>query len=257
MLGNQYLDKSIQKTFMPATPGCSEHHLKLSTILNDAKRRHHSLAVCWIDLANAYGSVHHSLILYALEHYHTPSKPINFVEAFYTGLVARGSSSSWSTPLIQLQLGVYQGDPLSVVIFNSVMNTLQTRRDLGYTYSQSQPPINLLQYYADDTCHVGNFPSSCQNLLEMMSAWLEWSGMKAKIPKCACVGLQGSTGKKIDPHLSLNNQQVPYAPQGVKFLGLAIDVPRDRARVQAELVCKFEKMLARLDACHLTRKQSF
>ena len=79
--------------------------------------------------------------------------------------------------------------------------------------------------------------------------------MKAKIPKCACLGLQSSTGKKIDPHLSLNNQHVPYAPQGVKFLGLAIGVPRDRARAQAELVSKFEKMLARLDACPLTRKQ--
>ena len=164
MLGNRYLDKSIQKAFMPATPGCSEHDLKLSTILNDAKRRHRSLAVCWIDLANAYGSVHHSLILYSLEHYHAPSKLIKLVEAFYTGLVARVSSSSWSTPLIPLQLGVYQGDPLSVVIFNSVINTLvdtlQTRRDLGYTYSQSQLPINLLQY-ADDTCLVGNSPASC------------------------------------------------------------------------------------------------
>ena len=41
--------------------------------------------------------------------------------------------------------------------------------------------------------------------------------MKAKTPKCACLGLQSSTGKKIDSHLSLNNQQVPYTPQGVKF----------------------------------------
>ena len=62
MLANRYLDRSIQKAFMPATPGCAEHHLKLSTILSDAKQRHRSLAICWVHLANAYGSVHYSLM---------------------------------------------------------------------------------------------------------------------------------------------------------------------------------------------------
>ena len=174
MLINKYFDKSIQKAFMPATSGCSEHHLKLATILCDAKRRHRSLAVSWVDLANAYGSVHHSLILYSLKHYHTPSKLINLVKAFYTATV---SAASWSTPLIPIQLGLYQGDPLSVVIFNMAINTLvdtlQTRRDLGYRYSQSQLPINLLQY-ADDTCLIGNSPASCQHLPEMMAGWLHW-----------------------------------------------------------------------------------
>ena len=140
MLSNKYIDKSIQKAFMPATSGCSEHHLKLATTLCDAKRKHHSLAVCWVNLANAYGSVHHSLILHSLRHYHVPSKMTNLVKAFYTGLAASVSSSSWSTSLIPIQVGVYQGDPLSVVIFNTVINTLvdtlQTRRDLGYSYSE-------------------------------------------------------------------------------------------------------------------------
>ena len=237
---------------MPATPGCSEHHLKLATTLSDAKRRHCSLAVCWVDLANAYGSVHHSLILYSLKHYHAPSKLISQVKAFYTAQV---SAASWTTPLIPIQLGVYQGDPLSVVIFNTVINTLvdtlQTRRDLCFRYSQSQ----LILQYADDTCLIGNSPAACQHLLEMMALWLQWSGMKVTLPKCACLGLQASTGKKIGPCLSLNNQQVPYAPNGVKFLGLAIDVPPDQSKSRAELASKFEDMLAKVDACPLTRKQ--
>ena len=133
--------------------------------------------------------------------------------------------------MIPIQLGVYQGDPLSVVTFNSVIktvvDTLQTRRDLGYRYSESQVPVNHLQY-ADDTYLIGNSPASCQHLLDMMAAWLECSGVKAKISKCTCLGLRASCGKKIDLSLSLNNQAVPYAPQGVKFLGLTIDVPLDK-----------------------------
>ena len=61
MLSNGYLNRSIQKAFLPVTPGCTEHHLKLASVLAEARRKQKSLSVCWLDLANAYGSVHHSL----------------------------------------------------------------------------------------------------------------------------------------------------------------------------------------------------
>ena len=79
MLSNKYFSRSIQKAFMPATAGCTEHHLKLTTILKDAKKNKKSLVVCWMDLANAYGRVHHSLIMYSLKHYYSPSKLIGLV----------------------------------------------------------------------------------------------------------------------------------------------------------------------------------
>ena len=90
-------------------------------------------------LVNAYEIVHYSLIQYSLDHYHAPSKLSNLVSALYTGLDAQISSASWSTPLIRIQLGVHQGGPLSVVIFNTVIviNTLvDTLRTLA-TFSHS------------------------------------------------------------------------------------------------------------------------
>ena len=51
--------------------------------------------------------------------------------------------------VVPIQVGVYQGDPLSVVTFNTVVNTmvdtLKTRTDLGYSFSPSQKSVNLLQ----------------------------------------------------------------------------------------------------------------
>ena len=43
MLDNGYLNRSIQKAFMTATPGCTEHHSKLANILSEAKRKHNRL----------------------------------------------------------------------------------------------------------------------------------------------------------------------------------------------------------------------
>ena len=79
MIQNKFLDQSIQKAFMPSTPGCIENHLKLMSVLSEARRNHKTVAVCWLDLKNAYGSVHHSLIEYSLKHYHAPPKFYNMV----------------------------------------------------------------------------------------------------------------------------------------------------------------------------------
>ena len=115
----------------------------------------------------------------------------------YRGLEATIITEKWETPLIPLQKGVYQGNPLSVVIFNTVMNTLVdtivTRVDLGYQFSGSLYRVSILQY-ANDTCLVANSPASCQFLLSKVGDWLEWTGMVAKVPKCQCSSLEGSTG---------------------------------------------------------------
>ena len=77
MISNKYLDPSLQKAFMPTVPGCTEDHLKLSSVLAEALSNNKSLAICWLDLANAYGSVHHSLIQFSLRHYHAPPQFLN------------------------------------------------------------------------------------------------------------------------------------------------------------------------------------
>ena len=145
------------KAFIPGVPGCLEQYEKLSAIIKDAHTKHKSLAVCWLDLANAFGSVHHQFI-FCLHHYHAPMPFISTIRSLYSNLSATVSAGSWSTRCIPLQVGVYQGDPLSVAIFNTVMVTLtdalKADRQLGYKLG-GKTTTNVLQY-ADDTCIVAN-----------------------------------------------------------------------------------------------------
>ena len=108
MTTNGYFNTSVQKAFMPTMPGYTEHHLKLASILDDARKKHKSLAVCWLDLANAYGSVHHSLIRFAFEHYQAPPQLVSIIQTLYSGLLASFRIVSWSTPIIPLGVGVYK-----------------------------------------------------------------------------------------------------------------------------------------------------
>ena len=92
------------------------------------------------------------------------------------------------------------------MIFNTVINTLvdtlQTRIDLGYNLSNSNHQVNLLQY-ADDTCILANSPASAQHLLDMTSDWLQRSGVKAKVTKCHLLAVAGSSGNSLTPSSKL------------------------------------------------------
>ena len=168
MLVNNYLNTSVQKAFIPGIPGCFEQYRELLTIIQDVHKKHQSLAVCWLDLAYAYGSIHHQLISFCLQQYHAPPSFLASITEIYTGLSATITSKKWNTTSIPFQVGVYQGDPLSVIIFNTVMSTLaDSLRDhlsLGYTLSSSSVTTNVL-LYADDTCLVADGPANCQHLL--------------------------------------------------------------------------------------------
>ena len=256
---NGYFNRDIQKAFMPTTPGCTEHHSKLAAILSEASRKHKSLAICWLDLANAYGSVHHSLIQFAIQHYHVPPQFQKIIASFYSGLAGQFLTTNWSTPSIPLKIGVYQGNPLSVVIFNTVMNTLvdtlQTRLDLGYNLSTSNHQVNLLQY-ADDTCITANSAASAKHPLNMTSNWLEWAGMKAKPCKCHSLALARSTGKLFNPNLQVSQEKIPYVRDStIRFLGLNIKIPANSQDARDTLASNLHRMLQAVDACPLTRLQ--
>lgn len=119
---------------------------------------------------------------------------------------------------INLQIAVYQGDPLPVLMFNTVINTLvdtitKCYPDLGYSLTSSPHQTNLLQY-ADDTFVISDGPSSCKTVLAAIEDWLMWFGMKANVPKCLSLTIQTSNGKPYSPTTqssTLNGKTIPPA----------------------------------------------
>ena len=87
MTGNHYINQDVQKAFLDGVPGCVKHQFKLWSALADAQRNQRNIHVCWLDIANAYGSVRHNLIVQALHHYHLPAHSIRTVSSLYSNLV--------------------------------------------------------------------------------------------------------------------------------------------------------------------------
>ena len=62
LLANKYVDTSVQKGGVPGISGCLEHTSVLTQIIKEAKQSKGDLAVIWLDLAKAYGTVPHKLV---------------------------------------------------------------------------------------------------------------------------------------------------------------------------------------------------
>ena len=108
MVANRYMDRTVQKAFIPGVPGCIEHSTKLAAALHEAHFKHRSIIVCWLDL---YGSVHHDLIHFALQHYNAPAKLQDIVTNLYCGLQVLITAPNWVSCPIPSELASIKVTP--------------------------------------------------------------------------------------------------------------------------------------------------
>jgi hypothetical protein len=267
---NNYIQRKIQKGFLTGVPGCIEHTFTFNEALEDATKHQRQFIAVWIDLANAYGSVMHNLIQFALWWYHVPADVAAIIFDYYEKLCAQVVTKEWSTGFFRYSIGLFQGCVLSTILFDLVFNLmldfLAKHDDKGYTFkSATNGKGELLRMlrkaYADDLAFLLRNPEAARIVLLDMAKWLSWTKtMKAKPPKCRCWGFKKfnkslreawnphsqNTYTTFDPKLTINGQPVvAIGPSGVapdgedlfKFLGRIFrhnltDVP-DREKLQS------------------------
>ena len=79
---NKFIDNSIQKGCMEKIPRCWEHLLMVWHALKEARAKNSNLAVIWLDIANAYGSILHKLLVFALHRYGVSPQWIRLIETY-------------------------------------------------------------------------------------------------------------------------------------------------------------------------------
>jgi hypothetical protein len=125
MVKNNYIKKtSMQKGFLFGVPGCIEHSFALFEALRKVKGDTRAIVLSWIDLANAYGSVRHNLIQFALNWYHVPEHIQGLIFNYYEKLCASVTTKDWSTKFFSFDIGLFQGCVLSTILFDCVFNLL-------------------------------------------------------------------------------------------------------------------------------------
>ena len=102
--------------------GTFEHIAEMGHIINHSRKHHRSVTITLIDLENAFGEVHHSLIQSVLRYHHIPDEINWFVKLLYSDFRLSIITNDFCTKCIAAEKGVLQGDSISSLIFNLINN---------------------------------------------------------------------------------------------------------------------------------------
>ncbi len=227
---NHLLDTTMQKGFWPGTDGVTEHTELLSYLLSNQKKLKRDIYVVLLDLKNAFGEVHHSLIRFSLEHHHIPAETINLIMSQYNSFYLNVSASkcNLNSGPVHVKRGVLQGDTLSPLLFNIVFDSLMST--LTDPQIQSHGVLwgdgltrSLWTQFADDAAVICGRLRDTQLILAFYQRWTAWADLIIRPDKsfAYAASQRGGRYQQIQPSLTINGVDIPTIEQGgfMTYLG--------------------------------------
>ena len=220
---NNYIKTESQKGSIKGMAGCWEHTSMVWSALKEAKSARSRLAMLWLDLANAYGTVPHKLIEFALRRYHVPDRWVRLILNYYDGLWGRSSSSGSYSDWFCYEKGIFAGCTLSVILFLMSFNVFMEYVELGNMdqFSIKGNLIEVLRGFMDDLSILTTTVPMLNMALERTNKALNWARMQLKPSKSRSLVMQ--RGKVLDIE--------PFFVDGTKIPGLQKEPLRTLGRV--------------------------
>ena len=220
LTGSGYIDTSIQKGGIPGISGCLEHTALLSQLIREAKAERKNLVVTWLDIANAYGSIPHDVIMKALERAHIPENTRSLIKSYYSDVRIRFSTGKFTTDWQRLEKGIITGCTLSVILFALTMSWLvESAKNVtrGPTTSSGQRQANS-RLFMDDINGTTETVPQTRYLLNSLDGKLKWAGLSARAKKCrSMVIIKGKVKKRV---LKVGGEAItPIQELPIKHLG--------------------------------------
>ena len=249
---NKYIDSSIQKGGLPAISGCLEHTAVLSQLIREAKAERKNLVITWLDIANAYGSIPHSLIQLALQRAHVPEDIVNLVNDYYSDTSIRFSTKHFTTEWQRVEKGIITGCTLSVVLFALTMTMLvMTVKDetKGPKTASGQRQVSC-RLFMDDIATTAETTVQTKYLLQRLATTLNWAGLSVKPEKCrSMVIFKGQISTRT---VDIDGKPITsITEKPVKYLGKTYNMTLHERRQTEETIKQAKKDLKKIDKCRV------
>jgi len=173
---------SAQKGGIPSFSGCIEHTSAISQLIRKSKIKKQDLTVVWLDLANAYGTVPHQLIDFALKHHHVPEQIQNIVRSYYSDINMRFTTKNFTTSWIQLEKGTVTCCTVSVILFIAAMNLIMKAGDGKARGPKTKSDIRLPpnRSFMDDLTITTESHIQARWILNALEDVVAWARMSTK-----------------------------------------------------------------------------
>jgi len=214
---------SCQKGFIPKSQGLAEHTFGLSALQQEQSRKHQDYHLCFLDLANAFGSVPHAIIHLMIGKLNLPCNLSAVLHEIY-----RSPSTTFRLPdrptEIKLVSGVLQGDPLSTIIFNLCLEpVLRTANTCSNRASINGHSVGV-SAFADDIALAYTSSAALQQAVSQCANSATTLGLRFRPNKCATISHEATDiflyGEKISRVTGSDTTNYLGVPFGVAHLFL-------------------------------------
>ena len=199
---NKIIDTSVQKGCLAKTPGVWEHVSMVWSALQKTRSAKEDLATVWLDIANAYGTIPHQLIFFALKRYGVTPHCIKLIRSYYDGLWSKSFSESAPSNWHQHKRGIFAGCTLSIALFIAGMNIVIEFVNNCSVDSIVVESLQLprLRAFMDDLNLMSPSVKGTSVLLSRCCTALTWARMKFKATKSRYVVIKA--GRTVCPAIS-------------------------------------------------------
>ena len=177
---NGYIVESVQKAGIPGIPGCIEHVSTIWEAIQQAKVNKDDLNVIWLDLANAYGSVPHRILLKAMDFFHIPEKVKKLIKCYYDTFRMRFTTERFTTDWHKLEVGIAAGCTISVIWFIAVMEMILRSADFTEEIAEVKAPKKA---FMDDITLLTKKQEVMKSVLERLDALIAYLPVPAALTK--------------------------------------------------------------------------
>lgn len=231
-----------QKAFLPVD-GCALNTFDLDMILRFHRQKFKSLSMASIDISKAFDSVSHKTLRETLIIMGLPGGMTDYIMNSYERSTTTLSFDGWSSHEIHPTCGVKQGDPLSPLIFNMVIDRMIRRIPPQVGSHIGNIEYNALMF-ADDMLLFAQTPMGLQSSLDFVSEFLLKCGLSINRGKSFTLCMKNIPNLKksvIDARQKFvcNGAQLPSLTREDEFKYLGIPfTPEGRTTIRPDIKLK-------------------
>ena len=226
--------------------GCGINLGILRATVDQAISRKKELAYAFVDVSKAFDSVNHEALVEALVAAEIPEGLVTLIRNSYRGNTTLLSNDE--TAVCSINRGVLQGDPMSPVLFNFVMDCVLDNLSAKIGGRLGDRSMNNLMF-ADDAVLMAGSKVGLQSNLERFVKGLERFGLSVNPGKCAAVHIKTDGKRKrwfvaTGREFSIGGRSVKALSIGdaYKYLGIRLNLSKGLPRVEATLESGIDRL---------------
>lgn len=249
-LRTNIIDLTIQKAgFSGQKSPILQQIVKVKEIIKDSCDNNKKLALMFIDVKDAFGSLDRNALYIILEKYNVDIKFINYLRSYYDNLIYYTKINNNNVNNVPWVNGLIQGCPLSPLLFVTALNYIfkafvNELSDLGYTYNDCQ--VNLCAYM-DDVVLICKDVESLKIAYNRIVELLKLIGMELNVSKTNIM-LNGYSQEEIK---NINIDNINITDQFI-YLGCLVSKNMNFETVFNEFTDKLAKLLYQADIMNTT-----